>query len=151
MIIWGTKCRNKVLNSGQFHCPTCGTRMYKGLRVAKWFTLYFIPVFPMETLGDYVECQSCKQTFRSEVLEYKPPSDKERVALAVLADLKSGTPIQVVIRKMANHGTDEEVAAAFVSQLVSGSSTRTCPSCRFTYLPDITRCTGCGTSLTVFV
>ena len=35
-----------------------------------WFTLYFLPIFPIGTKGYYVECQECAGTFKPEVLAY---------------------------------------------------------------------------------
>ena len=47
-------------------------RAYKHKKVTRFFTLYFIPLIPLGRLGDYVECQTCRGTFVSRVLEYDP-------------------------------------------------------------------------------
>ena len=58
------------MNEGQFFCPQCaGPRSYKHKKVTTFFTLYFIPLIPLGRKGDYVECQSCKNTFVQRVLE----------------------------------------------------------------------------------
>ena len=36
---------------------------YKHIKVTKFFTLYFIPLIPLGSAGEYVECQTCKGTF----------------------------------------------------------------------------------------
>ena len=48
MIIFGTKGRSIKMDSGEFHCPNCNTqRTYNKKYVQDWFTLYFIPTFPV--------------------------------------------------------------------------------------------------------
>lgn len=77
MIIFGTRGVKSTMKEGTFVCPQCATnRPYKHKKVTKFFTLYFIPIIPLGHAGDYVECQSCKGTFVSRVLDYKP--DQER-------------------------------------------------------------------------
>lgn len=79
MIIWGSKGRTKTINSGRFFCPECRVYCdYNQVELKRWFTLYFIPVFPMETLSEYIECQSCKGTYRSNVLDYDPIKENQK-------------------------------------------------------------------------
>jgi len=69
MIIWGSKARKTTGKSGAFFCPSCKDEC--GYTLHKWqkyFTLYFIPLFPTEQLGSYVECRGCRGQFRPEVL-----------------------------------------------------------------------------------
>ncbi len=66
IIIFGTKGREEEIDSGQFECPACGERtLFKRKRVARYFTLFFIPVFRTRTLGEYIECQACGRTFET--------------------------------------------------------------------------------------
>src|SRR5438045_828816 len=103
MIIWGSTGREKELASGRFYCPQCDSEQpYQHVRYSRYFTLYFIPLFPMENLGECIKCQSCQQTYKMEVLDYKPPTDAERLLIAVRADLESGTPLQMAQRKLIN-------------------------------------------------
>lgn len=74
MIIWGTKCRTSEIGNGLFHCPSCGQQHFRHLVVKKWFTLYFIPLFPFSTLGEYVECQGCRQAYKTVILGYQAPA-----------------------------------------------------------------------------
>jgi len=77
MIIFGTRGVKSTLQEGEFMCPQCATtKPYKLKKVTKFFTLYFIPLIPLERLGEYVECQSCKGTFVPRVLDYDPNKDK---------------------------------------------------------------------------
>jgi hypothetical protein len=34
----------------------------------RWFTLFFIPVIPLNTTGEFVQCDTCKQNFKMLVL-----------------------------------------------------------------------------------
>lgn len=76
MIIWGSRGRTSVVDEGQFQCPRCrSSQPYKLKRVQRWFTLYFIPIFPMGLLGEYAECGQCLTTWKTEVLQAGPPPD----------------------------------------------------------------------------
>lgn len=69
MIIWGSKARKTVTQSGDFFCPSCrDDRSYTTYKWEKYFTLYFIPLFPMELLGSHVECHGCRGEFNIDVL-----------------------------------------------------------------------------------
>lgn len=83
IFIWGSKGRTKSVASGNFHCPDCAThRDYDQKEVKRWFTLYFIPIFPMNKLGEYVECGACKSTFNSRVLDFDPDAAREKFEAA---------------------------------------------------------------------
>ncbi|MEO0606056.1 MAG: TerB family tellurite resistance protein [Myxococcota bacterium] len=73
MIIFGTRGVTYRHNKGRFYCPECGPDMdFKHKHVRRFFTLYFIPVLPLDLLGEYVECVNCHSTFRKDVLEFDP-------------------------------------------------------------------------------
>src|SRR5690554_406900 len=73
MIIWGSKGREIVESEGTFFCPECSQEsQYFLKRVGQYFTLYFIPLFQTKELGRFVECKSCKNQFKEEVLNYQP-------------------------------------------------------------------------------
>jgi len=70
MIIFGTRGITTTPEKGEFDCPTCkATRPYGLKRVRRFFTLYFIPLIPLDKLGEYVECGSCKDTYKPIVLQ----------------------------------------------------------------------------------
>ena len=78
MIIFGT--RGVTMNSkpGTFHCPECNAqRSYQHKKVRRFFTLYFIPLIPLDLLGEFVECEGCKNTFKPGVLDYDPGAARE--------------------------------------------------------------------------
>lgn len=80
MIIFGTRGLTSVAGTGVFHCPRCGPqRTYSHKRVNRWFTLYFIPVLPIGSAGEYVECEGCAGTFGPEVLHYNPEEERRQI------------------------------------------------------------------------
>lgn len=135
------------MHQGRFHCPICGLQTYQQLRVDKWFTLYFVPVFRLSTLGEYVECQHCHRTYETDILQYSPPSMQDMLLTQVLQDLQSGTPIEMATRKLVNHGAPEQEAARILAQLTT-EDVLCCSHCRFTYLRTVQKCSSCSGALT---
>lgn len=71
IIFWGSKAKEKTLGSSIFFCPGCRLdATYHHRRVSRYFTLYFIPLFAMETLGEYVQCHACGAQFNTSVLQF---------------------------------------------------------------------------------
>ena len=78
MIIFGTRGITSTKRKGEFHCPTCDSMgQYRLKHVRKFFTLYFIPLIPLNSLGSYIECGSCSLTFDPEVLNYNSEQNAE--------------------------------------------------------------------------
>jgi uncharacterized membrane protein YebE (DUF533 family) len=42
------------------------------VQVRRWFTLYFIPLIPLQVAGRYIECKGCSATFDESVRSYDP-------------------------------------------------------------------------------
>ena len=77
MIIWGWTGREVPQGTGEFHCPGCEAPCeYQQVRVATYFTLYFIPLFETKYHGDYVQCLGCGRQYTPEVLTYDPSARK---------------------------------------------------------------------------
>ena len=73
MIIFGTRGITTTPERGQFFCPQCNSNQsYNYRRVRRFFTLYFIPVIPLDKLGEYVECPACQGTYDPEILNFDP-------------------------------------------------------------------------------
>ena len=95
MIIWGTRGLTSTVESRSFHCPQCSMQRGGSLKqVRNFFTLYFIPLIPLNISGRYVECSSCGGTFAEEALNYDPEKEREEtntkllrvMVMAALAD-----------------------------------------------------------------
>jgi hypothetical protein len=71
IIIWGSKVKDKSVEQGEFYCPSCRTDSnYQRRRMQEYFTLYFIPLFPTRSHGEYVHCESCSIQYSTDVLCY---------------------------------------------------------------------------------
>ncbi len=69
MIIFGTRVSASPRDVGDFACPRCQSMQpYQEFVNRRWFTLYFIPVIPMGTAGEYVQCFGCGSQFDPQVL-----------------------------------------------------------------------------------
>ncbi|MFT6255427.1 MAG: hypothetical protein ACJATV_001691 [Granulosicoccus sp.] len=80
MIIFGTRGITTTPEKGDFNCPSCTSVQHYGLkRVRRFFTLYFIPLIPLDKLGEYLECLSCKDTYKPNILNYDPVANAEAI------------------------------------------------------------------------
>lgn len=147
MIIWGSKGCEKILDQGNFHCPNCdGQRNYAHKRVSRYFTLYFIPLFPTSTLGEYVECFGCGETYTPEVLSYRPPSAAERLVHTADVYLNEGLPMHMVMQKLIALGADQKVAQQ-ACLAASGDLVHQCDDCKYAFKNTTKSCLNCGKSL----
>lgn len=81
MIIWGSRGRVTTIGSGTFHCPRCSsTQPYKHQKLQRYFTLYFIPLFPLDDLGEHIECGQCHNLWKTEVLR-QPTGESQDEAI----------------------------------------------------------------------
>lgn len=150
MIIWGTKGRRQQVTQGQFHCPKCDTdRRYAHMRVARYFTLFFIPLFRLKTLGEYIECQACRTAFDLKVLDYRPPSSTQKALIALRRRLEDGMPVAMVRNQLVAGGTEPEQTDSLMELLLMGRGTRTCAECGNTYCDVVDVCSNCGARLPV--
>lgn len=89
MIIFGTRGITTTPDKGDFNCPSCHSIQNYGLkRVRRFFTLYFIPVIPLDKLGEYVECVVCKDTYKPDILNYDPAANAGAVEAEYHAAIK---------------------------------------------------------------
>jgi hypothetical protein len=69
LVIFGFRVRGSTVGSGTFFCPSCGgDRPYVHKKARRWFTIFFVPLIPLKEVGEYVECQRCKTTYKPSVL-----------------------------------------------------------------------------------
>ena len=105
MIIFGTRGVKFTLKEGAFCCPQCGNEQpFRHRSVRRFFTLYFIPVIPLDRLGEYVECRTCKGTFIPRVLEHQPHQSKE----AFLSEYEKAVKHAMVLMMLADGEIDEQ-------------------------------------------
>jgi hypothetical protein len=96
LIIFGLRVFYRTLTQGVFHCRRCGgDRQYRLRSGRRWFTLFFIPVIPINKAGQHVQCAVCGTRYRMDVL-CLPTSAQMQEALpaatraAAIAMLRAG-------------------------------------------------------------
>ena len=125
MIIYGTRGLTSIAGTGQFHCPRCGPRrQFNRMAVRRWFTLYFIPVIPLWSSGEYIECAACAGTFGPEAMSYDPAAERREMLedlkrVLILASIAEGRPtpgrldaVRYQFEQLGGyHVTDEQIAS----------------------------------------
>jgi hypothetical protein len=107
LIIFGLRVFFRTLAQGVFHCRRCGgDREYRHRAGRRWFTLFFLPVIPLNPVGEHVQCTTCKTRYVTDVLS-QPTTAQMQAALpagmraAVSAMLRSGDPANPASRQRA--------------------------------------------------
>lgn len=107
LIIFGLRVFYRTIAQGTFHCRRCGgDREYRHRSGRRWFTLFFIPVIPLNAVGEQVQCATCRTRYVMEVLN-QPTTAQMQAALpagmraAVSAMLRSGDPASPAARQRA--------------------------------------------------
>ena len=107
LIIFGLRVFYRTIAQGTFHCRRCGgDRGYRHRSGRRWFTLFFLPVIPLNSVGDHVQCTTCRTRYVAEVLS-QPTTAQMQAALpagmraADSAMLRSGDPASPVSRQRA--------------------------------------------------
>ncbi len=146
MIIFGTRNRFTTVESGEFYCPNCQQKCpYEWKRGKRYFALYFVPLIPMDNLGEFVECGHCHQLFSVDILKQKMPLEAlspSDLLNAVEKRLAIGEPIEWIIRDLTKAGIDRDVALRLV-QTYTGDARALCATCGLSYAPHISQCAEC--------
>ena len=80
MIIFGTQPSTSTVSTGSFFCPECQCESaFWQRRVNQNFSLFFVPVIPLSEIAQYIECQRCGGTFKTNVLDYRPAPTSEKI------------------------------------------------------------------------
>ena len=68
-IIFGLRVFYRKLGQGVFFCRRCGgDREYRHRAGRRFFTVFFIPLIPLNKTGEHVQCLTCKTRYVTEVL-----------------------------------------------------------------------------------
>ncbi len=107
LIIFGLRVFYRTIAQGTFHCRRCGgDRQYRRRAGRRWFTLFFIPVIPLNKVGEHVQCTTCRTRYVPDVLGL-PTTAQMQAALpagmraAASAMLRSGDPSSPAARQRA--------------------------------------------------
>lgn len=103
-LLFGETARAKILKQGQFYCPHCQQqRSFEHHQVRSYFTLFFMPLLPLEKLADYVECKSCEHSFPPQILDAERQSNSANASyqiatlrlMLLLGQQLGKTPLQI--------------------------------------------------------
>jgi hypothetical protein len=107
LLIWGLRVFYHTVGEGTFHCRQCGgDRQYRLRAGRRFFTLFFIPVIPLNKTAEHVQCLTCKTRYVTDVLSL-PTSAQMQAALpagmraAAAAMLVAGDRGSVAARQRA--------------------------------------------------
>jgi tellurite resistance protein len=107
LLIFGLSVFFRTVGEGEFHCPKCGGDRACRQRVARrWFTLFFIPVIPLNRVGEIVECGTCRSRFplgvsRTPTAARMAAALREAIRAAAVAVLAAGDPYDSAARGRA--------------------------------------------------
>ena len=106
MIIFGTKGRAIKMDSGTFQCQNCkDNKDYQKKYVQNWFTLYWIPIFPVgEKKDEHIECDACSNIYHTDVIDYKPGLNEKEIESEYQKALKHVLCLMIV----ADHNVDDK-------------------------------------------
>ena len=108
-IIFGTRGVTFNKGNGVFFCPQCGPQSdYRHKSVRRFFTLYFIPIIPLDSLGEYIECQRCQGTYEMGILDFDPAADAQRDEAAFMVAAKQA----MIVMLLADGGVHENEVMA---------------------------------------
>ena len=131
IIIWGSKGRKTTEAVGQFFCPQCRTtRGYEQKRLSKYFTLYFIPLFPTKKIAEYIECDVCHVSFKMDVLQLSGQSRAQEFVESLTAQLQAGQSAQAIVSALLGAGFSKEEASRTVFAAANGQLV-VCNDCQF--------------------
>jgi hypothetical protein len=70
VFIWSSKRKEKEPVQEHFFCPKCDTvSPYKVKRASLHFTFYYLPLFEIRDLDEFVVCHVCKKGFDPKILQ----------------------------------------------------------------------------------
>jgi tellurite resistance protein len=131
LIIFGTRGVTYTRGQGTFHCPACGEAPYRVRRVRRFFTLYFVPLIPLDLLGEYVECRRCKDTFKPAILELSPGAadfeaefpvvTRRLMALMALADGEVSDEELETVREIYNDLAKEDLSRDEIAEEIEAA------------------------------
>jgi len=108
ILLFGIRSRLKTIAHGTFFCPKCGAdRQYRLQSVRRWFTLFFVPIFPISgPQGEIVRCGTCGSAFRPDVLDTPTSAAltdliRNAMRVAVAAVLRAGNGHDGATRRAA--------------------------------------------------
>ena len=114
IIIWGFRVIWSTIATGVFYCRKCGgDRNYRHRTGRRFFTLFFIPIIPLNKVGEHVMCETCKTRYVIDVLQVPTMAQRQ---------LAATDGVRAMVAVMLQSGDANSAAArARALQVVSGA------------------------------
>ena len=89
MPLFGTSDRTELDKTGSFHCPSCDSlQPYRQKQTQRFLVVCFINVGRRGQPVTYVECQGCRGTYETDVLEQNEGSERDKVEAQFLSVMR---------------------------------------------------------------
>lgn len=153
VLIWGSKGKAKEIGAGIFYCPNCtSSQNYKHYELGKYFTLYFIPLFQTSKITEYIDCQRCKTSFKTEVLNYNLGAQQRirEMLGGIKRELDNGVSANILYQFLLTKGLSQGEAENLIS-MAAGGSFSTCDNCKQVYSAHMNFCSNCGSALSASI
>lgn len=69
LLIWGSKYIKTNEKTLKYRCLICYNNSLEVCYYRKWFTFFFIPIFPYSSKEYYVECLECSNIYQFKGIE----------------------------------------------------------------------------------
>lgn len=108
MIIIGSIELKFTKRTGTFCCPNCEQERTYRLRSRRQFlTVYFIPLIPLQSLGEFIECMTCRGAFDAGMSELTVDQLRAQKRRAACELIRRALVVVVAADEVV---TDEELA-----------------------------------------
>ena len=95
LLIFGLRIYFRTIGEGTFYCQRCGgDRRYRHRVGRRWFHLFFIPLIPLATVGEFIQCTQCGTRYSTGVLSLPTTAQMQ-------AALPAGMRVAAVIMLLA--------------------------------------------------
>jgi hypothetical protein len=148
------RTRTRTIDTGQFFCPhENAQKTYERKAARLWVSVSFIPVYPLDEQGDYIECQSCQRTYNESVLNPAWHARRKSKLLVIQEDpvslvndlkthLEDGMPVEYAVRNLTKVGFDRSIVMQMIESQI-GQERAECHDCGLSYASSVNRCQEC--------
>lgn len=143
----GTGSTIENIGYGEFFCPNCNeVQPYRTKRLINKFQIYFIPLFTTKRI-EYLECQTCRQTYRTEVAGTTAANYGDKILALLRNELRNGTDIREMYQQYITGKESQDSAVLIIKEILQNNRYRVCPVCRGVFLDDFKSCPQCSVNI----
>jgi len=110
LLIWGLRVFYHTIGQGTFHCRKCGgDREYRHRAGRRYVTIFFIPLIPLTTTGEHVQCLTCKTRYVTGVLNLPTVAQMQA---ALPAGMRAAATVMLVAGDRGSAAARQRAVAA---------------------------------------